>query len=390
MSFSADTGMAEAMTLGVKRKSARSDGKARAVFVVLDDRPSMPLDGYAVADAIRKSITAHGLRTIEDVPVGGTAIRIGDDIVGHAIEAPLRQDRTWDVCRVVDLALAQTAWRLIESGTLWLPGMPAAHPTNLPLDTIGNMIAHIGPYHADIDWNGSNGAVRGPFARRPTQSPSTVTYPILWAHDADRERSICFEADTEGVERPGRTDEEIEKVREKVSAVQASASHLHFNQNFQFNSQSTAMQYTKRRTIGGRAWMTIRFAEPAMEAAVALWGNTTLGLLLHWWQANKQQGGRGNVGKEALATFSCLDPARLTQAQRTDSAKLLKKVAGVAMRPLNEIAEDVARAELDRAFLGGILGLPDSLFADGGPLELLRRKLAAEPSVHGNKRKVAP
>lgn len=43
-----------------------------------------------------------------------------------------------------------------------------------------------------------------------------------------------------------------------------------------------------------------------MEAAVALWGNTTLGLLLHWWQANKQQAGRGNIGKTALANFVCL------------------------------------------------------------------------------------
>ena len=41
--------------------------------------------------------------------------RIGDDVVGHAIDAPLSHDRTWDICRIADLALAQSAWRLIES-----------------------------------------------------------------------------------------------------------------------------------------------------------------------------------------------------------------------------------------------------------------------------------
>jgi len=386
LSFSADTGMGEAMMLGVKRDAAREDNGARATFVVLDDRPSMPLDGYAVADAIRRSIEAHGLRKIEDAPVGGTAIHIGNDVVGHAIEAPLPDDRTWDICRIADLALAQSAWRLAIEKMLWLPGMPMAHASTLPLARIADMIAFIGPYHADIDWNGAEGKLRGPFKRQSAQNPASVTYPILWSHDADRERAICFEADSQGVVRPGKGQDEQDRILEKVNAVLASASHLHFNQNFRFNSQSTAMQYTLRRTIGGRAWMTIRFPEPAMEAAVALWGNTSLGLLLHWWQANKQQAGRGNIGKLALTDFSCLDPMQLSMKQLDDSATLLAKRAAIPMLPFNQIVADGARTDLDREFLGGILGLPDDLFAEGGALDLLRQKLAAEPSIHGNKK----
>jgi hypothetical protein len=386
LSFSADTGMGEVMMLGVKRDAAREDNDARATFVVLDDRPSMPLDGYAVADAIRRSIETHALCKIEDAPHGGTAIHIGGDVVGHAIDAPLPNDRTWDICRIADLALAQSAWRLAESAQLWLPAMPHVHGATLPLRPIGDMVAFIGPYHADINWNGSGGKLRGPFSLRPTDSPANVTYPILWKHDADRERTICFEADNEGIVRPSSIPGVKALILEKVNAVQASASHLHFNQNFRFNSQSTAMQYTARRTIGGRAWMTIRFPEPNMEAAVALWGNTSLGLLLHWWQANKQQPGRGNLGKEALARFVCLDPMKLSKEQLNDAAKLLAKRAAIPMLPVNEIVDDNARAQLDREFLGGILGLPEQMFADHGPLDLLRRKLAAEPSIHGNKK----
>lgn len=389
MSFSADTGMGEAMTIGVKRPAARENNDARATFVVLDDRPTMPLDGYAVADAIRDAIQAQGLRRIEDAPLGGTAIRIGSDIVGQAVDAPLFSDRTWDICRVADLSLAQSAWRLLTDHQLWLAGMPQPLDAALPLRPVGDMVALIGPYHADINWSGSDGALRGPFRLEPTGQPATVTYPILWAHDADRERSIGFEADNEGIVRPGKDAAETARIQEKVNAVHASASHLHFNQNFQFNSQSTAMQYTTRRTIGGRAWMTIRFPDAAMEAAVALWGNTSLGLLLHWWQANKQQSGRGNIGKEALAKFTCLDPTQLSSGQLAASAALLADRAAMPMRPFNEIAEDDARAALDRAFLGDILGLPDAMFANDGPLALLRRKLAAEPSVHGNKKGVA-
>jgi hypothetical protein len=387
MSFSADTGIAEAMTLGVKRKEPRQTNDARATFVVLDDRPTMPLDGYAIADAIRETLATGTLNQIEDPPLGGSAITLGDDIVGHAIGAPLRSDQTWDICRIADLALAQTAWRLTACEKLWLPGMAEEIDAPLPLKRIGDMIAFIGPYHADINWNGSGGEIRGPFKLKPTKSPNTVTYPILWTHDADRERAICFEADNEGIARPGITPEEKARILEKVNAVVATASHLHFNQNFRFNSQSTAMQYTQRRTIGGRAWMALRFPDSDMEASVALWGNTSLGLLLHWWQANKQQAGRGNIGKTALASFVCLDPVQLSAEQRAASVELLKVYGKLPLRPFNEIDLDGARAELDRVFLRDVLGLPAVLFADDGALALLRRKLAAEPSVAGTKRR---
>lgn len=386
MSFSADTGMGEAMTIGVKRAKERAK-PGRATYVVLDDRPTMPLDGYAVADAIRRAVGGAGLRKIEDAPLGGTSLTIGNDVIGQAIDAPLPHDRTWDICRITDLALAQSAWRLVRCGELWLPGMAKPYETALPIEPFGEMIAMIGPYHADINWNGTGGAVRGPFGLKATDAPASVTYPILWAHDADRERAIMFEADHEGIVRPGADAAEEQRIFEKVNTVAASASHLHFNQNFQFNSQSTAMQYSSRRTIGGRAWLSIKFPNVDMEAAVALWGNTSLGLLLHWWQANKQQGGRGNIGKQGLLNFACLDPSALSPEQLAASVSLVKDRANVAMRPFNEIDIDPARAELDKVFLGEILGLPDALFEDGGPLTLLRRKLAVEPSIAGSKKR---
>jgi hypothetical protein len=49
------------------------------------------------------------IRQIEDAPMGGSAIMIGSDKVGEAIEGPLPQGDTWDICRIADLSLAQTA-----------------------------------------------------------------------------------------------------------------------------------------------------------------------------------------------------------------------------------------------------------------------------------------
>ena len=54
--------------------------------------------------------------------------------------------------------------------------------------------------------------------------------------------------------------------------------------------------------------------------------------------------------------------------------------------PFDQIDEDPARAELDRRLLVDVLGLPESLVASDGPLDLLRRKLAREPQIHGGKK----
>lgn len=44
------------------------------------------------------------------------------------------------------------------------------------------------------------------------------------------------------------------------------------------------------------------------------------------------------------------------------------------------------RKELDERFAREVLGLPEAMLAPGGLLELLRAKLAREPSVYGQKR----
>ena len=54
--------------------------------------------------------------------------------------------------------------------------------------------------------------------------------------------------------------------------------------------------------------------------------------------------------------------------------------------PFDQIDEDPARAELDRRLLVEVLGLPEELCEPGGAMELLRRKLAAEPQIHGGKK----
>ncbi len=360
-------------------------GSERATFVVLSHKPATRLDGEAIARAVSALSTGTGLRRLEDGPVGGTPLRIGDDVVGSAVSAPLSTMGVFNIARIADLSLAQTAFDAIANHRGWLPGMTIAEAFPLPLVPV-KTLGGIGPYHSDISGKNANGSIRGPFEVLDTATPATVTYPILWAHNADRERTIEFTSDCEGQVWPTKDAQDAADVMAKVGVVMKTASHLHFNENFRFNSQSTAFQYTPRLTLGGRAWTSVKLATAEAEMALALWGNTSLGMLLHWWNANRQQDGRGNIGKEALATLDVLDVRTLTPAQ-LDIVKLVyAEFKGRGLRPLNEIHLDAVRSELDSRFLGGVLGVHAKHFAAGGSFDLLRHKLAAEPSVAGSKK----
>jgi hypothetical protein len=197
---------------------------------------------------------------------------------------------------------------------------------------------------------------------------------------------LTFEHDSEGVIRRGAKPAEGTAIKMKAAKIWATASHCHFNRDFQFNSQSTAMQFTERLTIGGRAWPSIKLNSPEQEKALTAWANTSLGLLLHWWHANKQQSGRGSIGVTALQALPVLDVAALSKKQLQAAVRIFDDFKARPMRPINEMMLDPVRQELDERFGKEVLGMPAGIAAADGPLGLLRAKLAAEPSAAGTKK----
>jgi len=340
--------------------------------------------GASLATEIRRLMAQGKLRHLEDGPFGGTPIRLGDDIVGHALSAPLSGESGWNLSRIADVALAQTAHQLAENGRVWLPTMTKSGAPTVPITKVAK-IAAIGPYHSDVNGTNANGTIRGPFEILSVAPGSAPTYPVLWAHDANRERTLAFEADSKGQPKKGKNAKERDMVGEKVTSVWATASHCHFSRELRFNSQSTGMQYTARHTIGGRAWLSVKLQSEQQEKALVAWANTSLGLLLHWWHANKQQSGRGSVGKSALESFPVLDVTALKPAKLKAAVRVFDEMSDNPLLRVHEIDKDSVRRELDHRFGREVLDLPATLFASDGPLELLRQKFAREPSIRGGK-----
>jgi len=380
LSFSADTDMGECLVVGRKTQG----GSRRATFIVLNERPAYPLLGASMADQIVRLISGRNLRRLEDGPLGGTPLQFGEDIIGQAIDAPLPASSGWNLARIADLSLAQTAYQLAHEAKIWLPSMSESDSVDILITKI-DQVAEIGPYHADINGSTSSGGIRGPFDIKPLRPDTAPTYPVLWAHDAQRERTMAFAGDSQGIPRRARTQREQDMANLKVDAVWRTASHCHFNRDFRFNSQSTGMQFTPRRTIGGRAWLSLSLSSPELEKALVLWANTSFGMLLYWWHANKQQSGRGSIGKTQLLTLPILDVTKLTGRQLRAAVELFDSMSDKELKPLNEIDVDSIRKELDDSFAVKVLGLRREIIAAEGPLELLRLKLSREPSIRGAK-----
>ena len=355
--FSSDTGMGEVLVLARKRRAVQpGQAKDPVAWITLRRRPASAMDAIEVARGIGKSLRT-GARFAR--------VEVGADLVGTVLRSGMRHG---GFAAVADWALAETAIAL-ESCLLDLPRLKGPMPIKMTnLDSLGRR----GFLHRDI--NGMNGSQpRGPFDTNPL-SPGTPTYPCLWRHDAKKERHLIVPPDREATVRLG--------MEERAIQVWERATRLHFNQDFRLNSQSLAACLTAESAIGGPAWPNYQLDSPEGEEAMALWANTTLGLLLFWWSGGTQQAGRARLTISRLPEMYVLDIRQLSDQQKQGAKRLFEEFQERAFLPANEAYRDEVRKDLDRALLVDLLGFPETIMES---LDLLRRKWCAEPTVHGGK-----
>ena len=176
-----------------------------------------------------------------------------------------------------------------------------------------------------------------------------------------------------------------EGMSDKAREVWATASRLHFNQDFQLNSQSLAACLTPEPCLGGRAWPTLLLNDPdkrRCEKALLLWANTTLGMISFWWIGTRQQGGRAIVSISRLKDLTVLDPQNLSDDQLTWAELIFDEFKERDLLPANEAYTDPVRQDLDRAVLVDLLGLSEQVLE---PLAIVRHQWCSEPTVHGGK-----
>ena len=340
--FSADTGMAECLVVATKRRDSSCTWYSN-----LAARPSTLLEASLEArSAMQRAVSG-------DIGDAGAAGAQSSSVIEAA--------------------------RALTTGTLHLPRQARAN--SFPIVTLGT-VATRGLVHRDISGGPTDrrkvGPPQGPFVVRLTRSGEVPTYPMLWAHAAERERTFIVQPDRCGDPREG--DET--RAAERWNRV---ASCLHSNLDFQLNSQSLAMCMTPEKCLGGTAWPNVIPHEQRYELPLLLWSNSTLGLILFWWQGTRQQEGRARITITKLPELPVLDPRVLTEEQTDRCREIFEEFKEREFLPANEAYRDETRKTLDRTLFFGrasLLQLDPDL--EGG-LDLLRNQWCAEPSVHGGK-----
>ncbi len=362
MSFSSDTGMAECLIVARKRSAETTD--KRIHFTSLLHRPP----GFAQAATVVQSMsTVDGIRGIEDGPYGGATLMIGDNVIGEMITAPAPANgAVWNGVRLQDYALAQTAYALSQS-RLWLPA--SQHPLELKMTRLDDL-ATLGLYDLDIIGR----PPQGPFTKLP-HSP-TATYPALWNHNAKKETRLVCEPDSQLQVRQG--------METKAANVWATASRSHLNREFTFGSQALAVAFTEQETIGGSAWPNVAFTDKRFDYAFAIWGNSTLGLLSHWWHASRQQSSKARMAIRSADSLPMLDLRTLSDAQLATAESIFDEFRDQELQPAYLADADPNRARLDRRVMCDLLGFDEGIYT---AVRRLAAKWCAEPSVHGGKRR---
>ena len=341
--FSADTGMAETLIVATKRMwSPDPDPDPEVLFVNLHRRPSSLLEAVEAA------------KLVERLPASSTAghIRVGEQTLGSYIRAPLSEGGCTSLreSALADMMIA------LRQGELRMPQYLPCHA--IPVVSLGQL-GERGLLHRDIGNGNDDGPpFRGPFSIHSIEG--VPSYPILWSHDANRERHLLVQPDSEGVVRPG--------CEERAIATWQTASRLHFTLDFQLNSQSLSACLTPGPTLGGRAWPNFRLHEDGWDEVIVLWANCSLGLMAFWWEGSRQQQGRAILTISRLPNLMVLDPRSFSGNKLAQAREIFRRFKDSTFLPANEAYRDEVRKALDIAVLVDLLQLPESVLTPPGNL----------------------
>lgn len=363
-SLSEDTGIAEVLLVARRLKPDESP-TGRVTCVNLRQAPAQVTDALAVLNAVR---AVPAVQRVDGPPTGGSPLMVGGEPWGELVDSPIGgrplPGARWRSAEVGQRALA------LADGVIWsadgtraLASVPMAQ-----VQSIASVSPHDGQIHKDSigvfdAFDGFDGLAQ---------------FPALWRHRQAVHRSAQTEPNARLSPKPGRDH----------ARVWGTAGHLHLTRDIRYNSQRVATVRTLQRTLGVRAWYTLKLNDCAdgrregMEAALALWCNSTFGLLGHASQANPSQLGRGQGSRTLVRELPTLNVLELEPWQLAAAASAWRELAHVEFQSFHRCAVDPARMELDRVLVQDILGLGSE---GEETVARLRRILASEPSVHGSK-----
>ena len=338
--YSSDTGMNEVVLVARRRRDrrAKSDVGQRIKLVLLDSMPRSRLEALETAKVVRDTRPMR----LED-GVGHTSVIVGEGdttsestVVGRAVDCPVEDGRWW-VGRVSDVYLLHVVY-----------AMAHGEAGGVPMTTLGDM-CRMGKIARDINGTEArgDGSPRGPFNKVPTGSAGSDMYPGLWNNKVGEQMAMLVPPDCALEPRYN----SVERAKETWKT----ASRLHMNLQVDYRSQRLIAAFTADRTLGGSAWPNA-ITDEKYEKALAVWCNSTLGILMYFITSASQQRGRGRMSKTALAELPVPNFRMIDEGVVASMDGLFDEYMALKMLPVNHMESDDVRIGLDTR-MAEILGI---------------------------------
>ena len=358
--FSDSTDLSEVLIIATRRpKHKVADGR-RIHYVNLWRNPAGITDANLTAQAIAAArgsgYESHDIKT--------STLRLGAQGVGQIIGLPAsaNYDR-WYGVQFSRGDLLRGALTLLNNSHVSIPGTPrprgAPRTGRIPsapvplcrLDELGE----IGPDRRDL-WDGFRA------------TDEATGYPMVENHDTELRKSLVAQVNKflEPLEepRPGRRLKSDVELWEK-------AGQLLIAERLRLNTARVVAMCADEPVLSN-VWWPFSAYNPDWDKALALWLNSSLGILALLAVRTSTEGSWVALKKAELATLPVLDARALTSEQLQALSALFDEMAEMEFQRLPAMGECPARRALDDG-LSAILNLPDMVS--------LRHLLASEPVV---------
>ena len=274
--------------------------------------------------------------------------------IGEVLRIPESKlaGKQWAGAQFARADVLRGALKLLGDGEVWVPGEGTA--ASVPLCQVAEL-GKIGPDRRDV-WDGFQ------------FTTATTAYPIVMNHDTEQRRSLNAAPDqylAPLVEpRPGRRLKPLDQLWGK-------AGRLLIAERLRLNTARIGAMHSEVNVLSN-VWWPLRIDDVSVEKALAVWLNTSLGLLTIVARRTSTEGGWVAIKKADLEELPVLDTRRLSPAQLQGLSDLFDEMAEAEFERLPAMAHCPARRALDDG-VSEILGLPN--------LATLRDLLASEPVV---------
>ena len=346
--FSDSTDLSEVLLIATRR---RRDGRGqdhRITFVNLWQNP----DGVLGAHRLAQAVTTTKPAKLEDT--GSALLEVDGEHVGEVVSIPESKlaGGKWSGVQFARADLIRSAAKLLDDGVVWVPGEQEA-PT-ISLCRFAEL-GQVGPDRRDV-WDG--------FER----TDAVTAYPMVENHDTEQRRRLVTEPDKYlsplSAPRPGRKLKPIAQLWPK-------AGRLLVSERLWLETTRVVAMRSEAKVLSN-VWWPVQLTTECFEKVLALWLNSSLGLMTILDHRTSTRGGWVATKKVDLENLPILDARQLTPAQIQAMSDLFDDLAESEFERLPGMAQCQGRRALDDG-LSRILGLPD--------LETLRALLALEPVV---------